>query len=314
MDWLRTCYSSAWRLFAGRPDLLTRGYFYKSPTGTPFYPGQHNFGSRLWVNPEIIDAPLGEASGLHVYYRGTPPAPAPPAVLVGTADCIAGGDVPLSYAPGTTVPSGVDSRCYPGTPPAAAPALWLDASDLSALGVGGSVGLWKDRSLYGRDASPLVWPSAPGWNTVPFPAGEVVFAAGQDMSLAVPLVLQTDWRIVSTFLIATDPQNVYSVPLLWSGPAGNGTGVFVSNRRVTLRTDRSFLFWSLPPLFGSILTLDIRSAAGQVSLTLNGVQQLPLSRALQGSITGFVIGSLTGTGFIQDSLNLSALQVWDQAS
>ena len=157
MEWLRSCYSSQWQLLAGGPP--TRGYYYKSPPGTPHYPGVHWLGSRNWLrggdNPV---APMGELLGVKQLYRkGNLVPPPPPAVLVGSSDCIANGDAYPLPAVSRTLPYGIDSRCYPGAPPAdVVPpqdmTVWLDAATLPATPSSAPVAIWPDLSQLANPA------------------------------------------------------------------------------------------------------------------------------------------------------------------
>lgn len=71
------------------------GFYYFSPAGTPFYPGVHNLGSRIWVSDDRGAEPdLGEWSGAQQFYRGDPPARLPLPVVVGDGACIEGGERP----------------------------------------------------------------------------------------------------------------------------------------------------------------------------------------------------------------------------
>lgn len=94
MDWLRSCYSSAWRLIEGS-DLETPGRFVFCPEETPHYPGWHNLGSRNWTSDEREPEPaLGEVSSYKQrWFRGAGPAPFPSAVLIGNAQGVIAGEL-----------------------------------------------------------------------------------------------------------------------------------------------------------------------------------------------------------------------------
>ncbi len=115
VEWLRSCYSSEWRLFKGSPVAVKGRYFF-AKQGTPHYPGWHNLGSRNWTSDERDPWPeLGEtATTQRPYSKGELRAGVPPAIRVGTADCIANGEtlpLPVIVPPRTFI-AGIDSRCY----------------------------------------------------------------------------------------------------------------------------------------------------------------------------------------------------------
>lgn len=115
VDFLRSCYSSTWKLFKGRPEVTTRGYYYFSPPGTPHCPVPHNLGSRIWTSDEREPEPnLGEVTSAAQSWRdGTLVVPAPPAVVLGDARCLAEGETyPVPVIAGRTLLAGVDSRCW----------------------------------------------------------------------------------------------------------------------------------------------------------------------------------------------------------
>lgn len=118
VDWVRSCYLSRWRLFEGS-NIETPGRYYFAPAGAPHYPGWHNFWSRNWTTDEFIPAPhLGELEGNRPYSKGGLQTLYPPAVRLGSADCIENGErLPLPVLSRHFI-EGIDSRCYP---PSAAP-------------------------------------------------------------------------------------------------------------------------------------------------------------------------------------------------
>lgn len=125
VEWIRTCFSSHFRLFAGRPDVLTRGRWVRMPRTTRHFPFLHWYGSRDWTSDERDPWPrLGEYDGPRTYYNGAPPVPLPSARLIGTLSCIRDGE---SYPPPpTTFLNGFDQRAYTsvaqhGLPPDALP-------------------------------------------------------------------------------------------------------------------------------------------------------------------------------------------------
>lgn len=112
VELVRSSYYSNWRLYRGRPDILTPGRYVFAKPGTPAYPGKHWFGSRNWTTNDFkVDPPMGEERGTkRKYYRGDRPALMPPPGLIGTRRCISGGETPGNVTPGLT--QGFDSRCY----------------------------------------------------------------------------------------------------------------------------------------------------------------------------------------------------------
>lgn len=126
VEWLRSCYSSAWHLFRDSPETLVPGRYYFSPPGTPFYPGQHNLGSRTW-NPNqtatdddqfpIGEPPLGESlSYPHRWQSGALPAVVPNAAELGHADCIANGDTVADGVPIADTLEGMPLACFTSLP------------------------------------------------------------------------------------------------------------------------------------------------------------------------------------------------------
>jgi hypothetical protein len=123
VDWLRSCYSSTWRLFRGSP-IITPGRYWFSAPGDPHYPGLHYYGSEVWTSDEREPPPtLGEVppAANRPYFKGSLPVAAPPAVLLGTADCVASGET-APPAAGRTLIAGIDARCWPAGGQVAPPA------------------------------------------------------------------------------------------------------------------------------------------------------------------------------------------------
>jgi hypothetical protein len=158
VEFLRSCYSSTWRLFRGSPQ-PTAGRYYFSPPGTPVYPLPHNLWSQTWVTDEQQVPPvLGEVPALGVppqtppkrverpflarrpWYKGAAPvSPPAPAILLGTADCVLEGDNPPPAIDRPLV-GGQDARCWlnAGLLPPAAPTWGLFS--YGGLRAGGATG------------------------------------------------------------------------------------------------------------------------------------------------------------------------------
>lgn len=113
VEWSRSCFTSSWRLFRNRPDVLTSGRFFFAPDDTPFYPGAHLFFSRDWVSDEIGEDWLGEVKGAsRRYSKGSLGLPHPPPILVGERRCIAEGDTFPPDQGGSLLARGINSRCW----------------------------------------------------------------------------------------------------------------------------------------------------------------------------------------------------------
>lgn len=92
MEFLRSCYSSKWRLHRDA-DILTDGRYYFVPENTPHFPNLHILGSRNWVSDERDPIPeLGEWEGSQLWFNGLAPRPLPLPILVGSADCLRHGE------------------------------------------------------------------------------------------------------------------------------------------------------------------------------------------------------------------------------
>jgi hypothetical protein len=118
VEWLRSCYSSRWRLFRGSSQ-ITRGYYYFCDPDTPFFPGTHNLGSLNWTTTdrEGMNPPLGEyqidalATG-RPWRNGSFPFGLPLTVSFGSAECLTDGErLPLPVVSRVLI-AGVDSRCW----------------------------------------------------------------------------------------------------------------------------------------------------------------------------------------------------------
>lgn len=208
---LRSCYQGTWRLFRNSPK-TTRGQYYFAPPNTPFYPGAHNVWSLNWVTDDLDGSPpLGEQfAGRRPYSKGTAPANYPPAVLLGDADCVAGGDTfPLPMVT-RTIPYGYDSRCWMAkskTPPASPmppPTWWLKSEDIPGSNDGDPVAYWNDASGYGRNALQLN------------PAAQPFFAGGGPGGFNGCVFLNNHVLVVSPALDLGQSNSVYIVATLLS--------------------------------------------------------------------------------------------------
>lgn len=115
VEWLRSCYANKWRLFRGRPDVLTPGRYVFAPEGTPHFPGWHNFGSKTWTTDERDPWPaLGEAQSRPTWTRGETFTNWPRAIVLGDLDCLQSGErTPLPLVNPPELVGGFDVRCFP---------------------------------------------------------------------------------------------------------------------------------------------------------------------------------------------------------
>lgn len=110
VEWVRSCYSSRWRVW-NDSDQAIGGRYYRvphSPTGVPLvppYPGPTIFGSREWheKNWPIEQPALGEVlDAKHTWDNGNPPLLPPLPAFVGDEDCIANGETIIQGLPLTS--------------------------------------------------------------------------------------------------------------------------------------------------------------------------------------------------------------------
>jgi pimeloyl-ACP methyl ester carboxylesterase len=144
VDWLRSCYSSRWRLFAGS-EQETAGRYYWSPPGSLHYPGVHNYGSATWhrTDPETVQGSLGEVIGTpRKHYSGVYDSQYPEQVVAGSPECIRNGEMPGDVLDPTNSYAGYPVECY--VPPAAPPpdAARLDYEKASAFSRCALARLW----------------------------------------------------------------------------------------------------------------------------------------------------------------------------
>jgi pimeloyl-ACP methyl ester carboxylesterase len=112
VDWLRSCYSSAWRLFRDS-DTLTHGRYYFSMKGTPFYSGFTSLGSRDWddKNWGVVQG-LGEDRATERGYdTGGMPAILPITEPVETEGCITDGETYTNGVDAGTLINGFIPQC-----------------------------------------------------------------------------------------------------------------------------------------------------------------------------------------------------------
>lgn len=162
---VRSCYSSQWRLWSNRPDLLTRGFFYFVPDDTPFLPYFHNFYSADWTwehHEPNIEPLLGEIKRPNrPYEKGLLPIDRPPPVALGGEDCYSHGEMfPQVTVPGRDIVGGIDTTVWtskgesvPMFPDPANLTFWYQPSGLPVVPVGTPVANWPDSGPYAIDLS-----------------------------------------------------------------------------------------------------------------------------------------------------------------
>lgn len=313
VDWLRSCYSSSWRLFRN-DSRVTRGYFYFAQPGAPHAPFPHFFGSRNWTSPEIVNPPLGEQSGKQTYRSGGLSVAFPGHTPVGTPDCFASGDTPVPLPAGVTLPAGVDGRCYlPGPAPDPVPALWLLASDQSALGDGGLLLTWPDKSFRGGNAVPSV-PTSPPAERFISPLGWVGwFLASQDLRLDTPIAASADWSVfAAVYLLAQAHETMIASPASTDEGSSLG-GVWIQKTRFTVGSSGGSVGWTTAGNWNSAYLLAVRSVSGVCHCRINGVELSPKGVNLPGTITLAYVGVIPSTAFATDGLQLAELRVYDMA-
>jgi len=113
VEWLRSCYESEWFLFRDDPTQVTAGEYYFSPAGTPFYPGWHNLGARIWhdANWQHVQA-LGESiTSKQTWDDGDVPTNDVFTIPIGDPDCIAKGERVSDGVPSGDLPFGFADGC-----------------------------------------------------------------------------------------------------------------------------------------------------------------------------------------------------------
>ena len=114
VEWVRSTYSSAWRFFVDRPDVLVAGQYVRCPPGTPHFDGLHNFGSANWRRgTDEIEPALGEPLTQRQRWTRSEPLPVfPLPLLIGDRPCIRGGDTYASRAAASAVFNGFLVGCW----------------------------------------------------------------------------------------------------------------------------------------------------------------------------------------------------------
>jgi len=114
VEWVRNTYSSAWRLFRDRLDVLTPGQYVRCPAGAPHYRDFHNLGSANWrKGTDETEPPLGEPSdGNQIWTRSEPLPLFPLPLVVGSGACLSNGDSYASRLAPASVFNGFDLRCW----------------------------------------------------------------------------------------------------------------------------------------------------------------------------------------------------------
>jgi len=108
---LRACFVGQWRLFRGRPDIVTKGRYVFAPEGTPASPYPTWLWARQWISDDVEDeTPLGQVKGAFQFYSGQGPVIYPPAKIIGREQCITQGETPGDISPGLV--DGYDQRCW----------------------------------------------------------------------------------------------------------------------------------------------------------------------------------------------------------
>ena len=115
VEYGRSCYSSAWRLFADRPDQLVRGRYYFAPDNAPHFPSVHRLGSRNWNDQEYVtEQTLGEDLLYpQKWNAGQPPAAPPNVISIGPLREFANGSQSAAAVAVRTLIDGFIPDCYP---------------------------------------------------------------------------------------------------------------------------------------------------------------------------------------------------------
>jgi hypothetical protein len=223
VDFLRSCYSSNWKLFKGSSQLTPGRYFFNP--GAPHYPAPHNLGSANWTSQERDPPPLlGEQlTKPRPYFKGGLSVALPPAVLIGSADCLEHGDT-LPVTAARSLVSGIDSRCWSSqglpvpTPPVWGPLIWMTPASLPALNDGDPVSLWSDTSGYKHhlvNGNTGQQPTLKLVSTGGLSAAE--FARGHSLAWSTPVPVGTEHSI---YFVGTISSTGFTFA---SGPSVAGT-------------------------------------------------------------------------------------------
>lgn len=202
VEWVRSCYSSAWLLFRDSPTTVTKGRFYFSPPGTPFYHGIHNLWSRTWspnaVASDDSDFPagtpaLGEVLNYpHAWQSGSEPPTIALNLSLGRTDCIEKGDLLADGVPIADQVLGMPLACYlPPNPPnpdfdfawnvwsCPTQAYWAYASYLLAYARLTDLTSWLDDRFEGASVTVVSRSTRfPAYATVVHPQYAIILLAG----------------------------------------------------------------------------------------------------------------------------------------
>jgi hypothetical protein len=140
VEFVRSCFTGYWRFFAGSPGLITPGWYWFNPPGTPCLNDFHFFGSEDWRHGDdeevvgVVPPPqMGNDKSLGwEWYDGKGPDQLPPPGSVGAPSDF---QQPQIFTPGLNRPlvNGIDQRCYVPTPPCFTPNLLLFATNNCAF-------------------------------------------------------------------------------------------------------------------------------------------------------------------------------------
>jgi hypothetical protein len=305
VDYLRSCYRSRWQL-APPPAPPVDGGYYRSPAGTPVYPGLHLVGSLNWTNDEREPPPtLGELSGgKRPYSKGAPLVTPPPPILVGSAECVQSGDrFPPPVVPRTIV-GGLDSRCWtqqgltPPPPPVPPPSYWYRSDDLSGSADGVAVANWPDATGLGRNMLQL----NPGLQPL------LVNVGGQPVALAftgakvlAPPAGQSLGTEHSIYLVGsfgpTFPTHLCG-PSVFGGQGASLTGIpDTSDTQMRYRANSALAVWSYGVSLASTQLWSVRRLLGSVELAVYKVGGAVVALSDAGPIP-FVGAGASQTGLV----------------
>lgn len=278
VELLRSCYSGRWRLFRDRPDIVTEMRYYFVADDTPVYEGWHNYASANWTKDReapYVPPLLGEDASLPtVYSKGDLGTVHPPATLLGSADCVAGGETYPPAVQERRMIAGIDSRCWSerGLPlPDQVPKLFLTDDNILPSVDGVPVTRWKDASVYNLPVDIVSQPSPPV--AAIFGGHRWVGAQfGQSLRIRSAIAFTDDWAL----LVVAEVMH-----LLGPAPARVVLGAFDIDSSPLAITPTQVRVW---PGLGPALTFpnpvgytgkhlwSIRSEGSQLAVHLDGDQ------------------------------------------